>query len=103
MATPSRPPLRRPDARPGRAGRSITGADVTNFPLTNLDLTNFDIAAILASDPAKAARAAIGLAATAAREATYVTVGLTVLGLQRARSKRHDAGRDLRHSSILTP
>ena len=93
MATASRPPHRPSRARTARAARSITSADVTNFPLTNLDLTNFDIAAILASDPAKAARTVIGVAATAAREATYVTVGLTVLGVQRA----------LRHSSLPTP
>jgi len=93
MATPSRPPQLPANALTARAARSITSADVTNFPLTNLDLTNFDVAAILASDPAKAARTVIGIAATAAREATYVTVGLTVLGVQRA----------LRHSPIPTP
>ena len=98
MATPSPSP-----AFPAsRSRRSLTSLELTNFPLTNVDLTNFDVAAILASDPGRAASAAVGgvlgAAATAVREATYVTVGLTVLGVQRALSKQVDIERLLRHS-----
>lgn len=98
MATPSPTPA----SRASRSRRSLPSLEATNFPLTNVDLTNFDVAAILASDPGRAASAAVGgvlgAAATALREATYVTVGLTVLGVQRALSKRVDIERALRHS-----
>jgi hypothetical protein len=77
----------------------VTSADLTTFPLTNIDLTNFDVAAMLASDPAKIARTLVGATATALRETAYVSVGLTVLGLQRAQSKRHDIGRSRRHAA----
>jgi hypothetical protein len=99
MANPSLSPA----PGPSRSRRSLTSLDVTTFPLTNVDLTNFDVAAFLASDPGRAAGALVGgvlgAATTAAREATYVTVGLAVLGLQRAQSKRFDIERSRRHSS----
>ena len=95
-----------PSSRAARTRRPLADLDVTNFPLTNVDLTNFDVAAILASDPGRAASAAVGgvlgAAATALREATYVTVGMTVLGVQRALSKRVDIERALRHSPTST-
>jgi hypothetical protein len=103
MAEPSLPPA----SRSSRSRRSSTSLDVTNFPLTNVDLTNFDVAAMLASDPARAAGAVVGgivgVTITAVREATYVTVGLTVLGFRRAQSKRFDVERALRHSPARTP
>jgi hypothetical protein len=98
MANPSPTPA----SRAARTRRSLADLDVTNFPLTNVDLTNFDVAAILASDPGRAASAVVGgvlgATVTAVREATYVTVGLTVLGFRRALSKRVDIERALRHS-----
>ena len=103
MATPSPTPA----SRASRSRRSLTNLEATNFPLTNVDLTNFDVAAILASDPGRVATAVVGgvlgTAAMAVREATYVTVGLTVLGIQRALSKRADIELALRHSATTTP
>ncbi len=85
--------------RSSRSRPSVTSVDLTTFPLTNIDLTNFDVAAMLASDPAQLARTVVGATATAVRETAYVTVGLTVLGLQRVQAKRHDIGRSRRHSA----
>jgi hypothetical protein len=98
MAEPTNAPL----PRSSRSRRSVTGVDLTTFPLTNIDLTNFDVAAMLASDPARVARGMVGATATALRETAYVTVGLTVLGVQRAQSKRHDIERSRRHSARTT-
>lgn len=98
MADPTNAPMpRSPRSRP-----SVTSVDLTTFPLTNIDLTNFDVAAMLASDPAKVARGLFGATATALRETAYVTVGLTVLGVQRAQSKRHDIERSRRQSARST-
>jgi hypothetical protein len=88
--------------RSARSRPSVTNVDLTTFPLTNIDLTNFDVAAMLASDPAKLARSLIGATATALRETAYVSVGLTVLGVQRAQSKRHDIERSRRDATATT-
>jgi hypothetical protein len=95
-------PTHAPEPRSPRSRPSVTSVDLTTFPLTNIDLTNFDVAAMLASDPAQVARTVVGATATALRETAYVTVGLTVLGLQRAQSKRYDIERARRRSAPPT-
>lgn len=65
------------------------------FDPTNVDLTDFDVAAMLESDLGRMARGAAEVAATGVREATYVTVGLTLLGVQRLRVRRREFERSL--------
>jgi hypothetical protein len=73
-----------------------TRIDFTRIDFTNVDLTDFDVAAFIESDPGRVARAAIDLAVGAVRESTYVTVGLTVLGIQRLQVRRREIQRALR-------
>ena len=60
------------------------------FDPTNLDLTDFDVQAMLDSNAGRAARTAVDAAAVGARELTYVSVGLTLLTLQRLRVRRRE-------------
>ena len=66
------------------------------FDPTNVDLTDFDLAAMLESDVGRMARTAAGAAATGVREATYVTVGFTLLGVQRLQVRRRELEQSLR-------
>jgi hypothetical protein len=67
----------------------------TRFDPTSIDLTEFDVV--------RAARGAVdrggnlaGKAAELAKDATYVTVGLGLLGYQRAQVRRRELERALR-------
>ena len=70
-------------------------ATVPRFDPTNLDLTDFDVSAMLDSDAGRVARRAVEIAAVSAREMTYVTVGLTLLGLNQLEQRRRAATRRL--------
>ena len=58
---------------------------------TRLDLTRVDLVRVLESDEARRA-------AEIARDALYVTVGLGVLGVQRAQVRRRELERSLRRA-----
>jgi hypothetical protein len=73
---------------------SLPSLDDLDF--TRVDLTDFDVAAFIESDPVQLARAGLGFTAKAVRESTYVTVGLTVLGIQRLQVRRREIQRSLR-------
>ncbi len=73
--------------------------------VTRLDLTNFgpahlDLSALTDTSAARAARAGLsktaGVTARVVREATYISVGLTLLGIQRAQVRRRGFERSLR-------
>ncbi len=67
-----------------------------DLDFTRVDLTDFDIAAFVESDRARIPRAALDLTAKAVRESAYVTVGFTVLGIQRLQVRRREIERALR-------
>jgi hypothetical protein len=90
------PPDRRPDPRSGpRAGQRRR----PGFDPTSIDLTDFDVVRAVRSGVgvggAVATRAA-DLAASLARDATYVTVGFGLLGYQRAQVRRREFERSRR-------
>lgn len=75
---------------------SLDDLDFTRVDLTGVDLTRVNLAALAGSEPARAALAAIDLSARLVRESAYVTVGLTVLGIQRLQVRRREFERSLR-------
>jgi hypothetical protein len=75
---------------------SLDDLDFSRLDFTRVDLTNFDVAAFIESDPGRAARAAVDLTVRAVQESTYVTVGLTVLGIQRLQVRRREIQRAMR-------
>ena len=71
---------------------------------TNIDLTDFDVVRAVrgsfeigGSLAARAADLATHLALNLARDATYVTVGMGLLGYQRAQVRRREFERSRRH------
>jgi hypothetical protein len=83
----------------GRYPAVMAMFDPTNLDLTDVDLTAIDLGGVarsaLESTGAITARAA-EMAAAVARDATYVTVGLSLLTLQRAQVRRREFERSLR-------
>jgi hypothetical protein len=75
----------RPDA--GRSGG--------RFDPTSIDLTDFDVVRAVRGT-VDVGGAVIGRAAELAKDATYVTVGLSLLGFQRAQVRRRELERSLR-------
>jgi uncharacterized protein YjbI with pentapeptide repeats len=85
-----------------------TNLDLTNFDLTNFDLTRIDLSSVnLKVNLEDVVRAGIegaghltatvaGQATELAKDATYVTVGATLLGVQRAQVRRREVARMLR-------
>jgi uncharacterized protein YjbI with pentapeptide repeats len=86
-----------------------TNLDLTNFDLTKIDLAKVDLAKVdLAKlDLGGVVRAGIegaghvtaamtGQATELAKDVTYVTVGATLLGVQRAQVRRREVARMLR-------
>lgn len=67
----------------------------TDLDPTSVDLTNFDVAELLRSAVGSTDRIA-AKAAGAARDATYVTVGLGLLNFQRAQVRRREIEKALR-------
>jgi hypothetical protein len=84
--------------------RSDGGDDPTTpssrrFDPTCIDLTDFDVERIVRSTVSTAGTAGGSVAhrlVDVARDATYVSVGLGILGLQRAQVRRRDLERRLR-------
>jgi hypothetical protein len=82
--------------------------DPTNLDLTNFDLTKVDLGGVnLRINVEDVVRAGIegaghltatvaGQATELAKDATYVTVGATLLGVQRAQVRRREVARMLR-------
>jgi hypothetical protein len=68
---------------------------VARFDPTNIDLTDFDVARAVRGT-VDAGGTLAGRAADLARDATYVTVGLGLLGFQRAQVRRRELERSLR-------
>ena len=65
------------------------------FDPTNIDLTDFDVARAIRGT-VDVGGAIAGRAADLAKDATYVTVGLSLLGFQRAQVRRRELERSLR-------
>jgi hypothetical protein len=65
------------------------------FDPTNIDLTDFDLVTAV-RNTVDAGGTLAGRAAELARDATYVTVGLGVLGYQRAQVRRREFERSRR-------
>jgi hypothetical protein len=65
------------------------------FDPTSIDLTGFDVVRAVRGT-VEVGGAVAGRAAELARDATYVTVGLGLLGFQRAQVRRREFERSLR-------
>lgn len=78
--------------------------DPTNLDLTNFDLTKIDLGSVSVEDVVRAGiegaghltATVAGQATELAKDATYVTVGATLLGVQRAQVRRREVARMLR-------
>ena len=68
---------------------------MARFDPTSFDLTDFDVTH-LANEAAERACDVVQTAGHLAREATYVTVGLSILTFQRAQVRRREIERSLR-------
>ena len=76
--------------------KGVPATTVGTVPLpdpTHLDLTDVDLRRLLESDEARRA-------ASIARDALYVTVGLGVLGVQRTQVRRREIERSLRRARV---
>ena len=78
--------------------------DPTNLDLTNFDLTKVDLGKVSLEGVVRAGiegaghltSAVAGQATELAKDATYITVGATLLGVQRAQVRRREVARMLR-------
>ncbi|MGB0113285.1 MAG: hypothetical protein WBP59_08715 [Ilumatobacteraceae bacterium] len=75
-------------------------APLNRFDPTSLDLTEFDLTSY-ARATAAATSAIATRTTTLAQDAAYVTVGLALLGFQRAQVKRREAERAI--STLIRP
>jgi hypothetical protein len=76
-----------------------TNLDLTNFDLTKVDLGKVDMEGIVRAGIEGAGHlgsAVAGQATGLAKDLTYVTVGATLLGVQRAQVRRREVARMLR-------
>jgi hypothetical protein len=71
------------------------GQKYSRFDPTSIDLTDFDVVRAL-HGTVELGGAVAGRAAELAKDATYVTVGLGLLSLQRAQVRRREIERSLR-------
>lgn len=65
------------------------------FDPTSIDLTDFDVVRAVRGT-VEVGGAVAGRAAELAKDATYITVGLSLLGFQRAQVRRRELERSLR-------
>jgi hypothetical protein len=75
--------------------RPAGGRTSSRFDPTSIDLTDFDVVRAVHGTVELGGTLA-GRAAELAKDATYVTVGLGVLGFQRAQVRRREFERSLR-------
>jgi len=84
-----------PTPTPRRDIASATGRRATQFDPTHLDLTDLDLVRAI-RDTVDAGGAVATRATELAKDATYVTVGLGLLGYQRAQVRRREFERSRR-------
>jgi hypothetical protein len=81
-----------------------TNLDLTNFDLTHFEFSKVDLSSVSLEDIVRAGiesaghltAVVAGQATELAKDATYVTVGATLLGVQRAQVRRREVARMLR-------
>jgi hypothetical protein len=76
-----------------------TNLDLTNFDLTKVDLGKVNMEGVVRAGIEGAGHltaAVAGQATELAKDATYITVGATLLGVQRAQVRRREVARMLR-------